>query len=247
MTTEPLYDTDAYLRDFEATIVAVEGNMVALDRTTFFPGGGGQPCDKGALIHHGEVKAVVEARRREGLIWHTLLGPPPRPGGKVLGHIDWGRRYALMRTHTALHILSAVVWRDYRKQVTGGDMKPLAGRLDFEFEGLTLDVANAIEAAVNAEVAAARPIRIAILPREEAFRIPDLIRTKANLLPEGIEMIRTVEIVGLDLQADGGTHVANTREVGSVKLVGHESKGRINKRLRIEVPPLPAEPPLPPR
>jgi len=235
MTTHLLYETDAYLRDFEAQVVEAEGNMLALDRTTFYPGGGGQPPDKGALIHLGVVKAVVEARKRDGVVWHTILGEPPKQGAKVLGHIDWQRRYALMRTHTALHILSAVVWRDHHRQVTGGDMKPLAGRLDFEFEELTLDVANAIEAAINEEVHAAHPVRIAILPREEAFAIPDLIRTKVNLLPEGIEMVRTVEIVGLDLQADGGTHVANTAEVGLVKLVGHESKGRANKRLRIEL------------
>jgi misacylated tRNA(Ala) deacylase len=242
--TELLYDTDAYLRDFEARVVGVEGSSVTLDRTAFYPGGGGQPPDKGALIHSGNVLAVTEARKRDGEVWHSLIGQAPRAGSRVLGHIDWARRHALMRTHTALHILSAVVWRDYRKQVTGGDMKPLAGRLDFEFEGLNLEIANAIESAINAEVAAGREIRVAILPREEAFEIPDLIRTKVNLLPEGIPFVRTVEIVGLDLQADGGTHVANTREIGPVKLVGHESKGRINKRLRIE---LEAEAPAAPR
>lgn len=242
--TELLYDTDAYLRDFEARVVGVEGSSVALDRTAFYPGGGGQPPDKGALIHSGNVLAVTEARKRDGEIWHSLLGRAPSAGSRVLGHIDWTRRHQLMRTHTALHVLSAVVWRDYKKQVTGGDMKPLAGRLDFEFEGLNLEIANAIEAAINAEVAAGREIRVAVLPREEAFQIPDLIRTKVNLLPEGIPLVRTVEIVGLDLQADGGTHVANTREIGPVKLVGHESKGRINKRLRIE---LEAEAPARPR
>jgi len=240
-TTEHLYETDAYLRDFEARVIGVEGHMAALDRTAFYPGGGGQPCDKGALIYGGAVLAVTEARKREGAVWHTLIGFVPKVGSRVLGHIDWQRRYALMRTHTALHVLSAVVWRDYGKQVTGGDMKPLAGRLDFEFEGLSLEIANAVESHVNAEVAAAREVRVKILPRLEAFKIPDLIRTKVNLLPEGITMVRTVEIVGLDLQADGGTHVANTKEIGPVKLVGYESKGRINKRLRIELQPNPGE------
>ncbi len=237
--TELLYETDAYLRHFEARVAAVEGQMVSLERTAFYPGGGGQPFDKGALIHSGTVLAVTEVRRRDGVVWHTLLGPVPATGARVLGHLDWQRRYALMRTHTALHILSGVVWRDYRKQVTGGDMKPLAGRLDFEFEVLSIEIANTIERRINEEVAAARPVRVAILPREEAFRIPDLIRTKVNLLPEGIEEVRTVEIVGLDLQADGGTHVAATNEVGPLRLVGHESKGRVNKRLRIELGPNP--------
>ncbi len=243
--TELIYETDAYLRDFEARVVALEGQMVALDRTAFYPGGGGQPCDKGAIIHQGVVRAVKEARKREDVIWHAVLGNPPPLDAPVLGHIDWQRRHALMRTHTALHILSAVVFREYGKLVTGGDMKPLAGRLDFEFEHLTLEIANAIESRVNEEVAAGRAVRIATLPREEAFAIPDLIRTKINLLPERIRTVRIVEIEGLDLQADGGTHVSNTREVGPVKLVGYESKGRRNKRLRIELAPALKEPAAP--
>lgn len=233
--TDLLYENDSYLRDFEARILEVDGQRVVLDRTAFYPGGGGQPCDRGGLIQDGVVKGINEVRKRDGKVWHMVMGPPLAQDSFVLGHIDWNRRYALMRTHTALHMLSAVVWKEYGKQVTGGDMKPLAGRLDFEMDHLDLAIANHIEACLNAEVAADRPIKINILPREEAFQIPDLIRTKVNLLPEGIKMIRTVEIVGLDLQADGGTHVASTKEVGQVKLVGRESKGRKNKRLRIEL------------
>jgi misacylated tRNA(Ala) deacylase len=142
-----------------------------------------------------------------------------------------------MRTHTALHILCGVIWRDYGAQVTGGDMQPLAARMDFELEHMSADFAHEIEARVNAEVAAAREVRVRVLPREKAFQIPDLIRTKINLLPPQIQQVRVVEIVGLDLQADGGTHVANTREVGAIRVVGHESKGRINKRIRIAVGP----------
>ena len=235
--TELLYETDSYLRDFRARVLLVEGGRLRLDRTAFYPTGGGQPSDKGAIIHDGVVRAVTEVKRISGEIVHSFIGPPPPEGAEVMGHVDWQRRYALMRTHTALHMLSAVVWRDYRRQVTGGDMRPLAGRLDFEFESLDLDIANAIEKALNDEVRAAREVKVALLPREEAFRIPDLIRTKVNLLPEGIPIVRTVEIVGLDLQADGGTHVANTSEVGPISLVGHESKGRKNKRLRIELQP----------
>jgi len=245
--TEFLYETDSYLRDLEARVIAQEGQNVALDRTAFYPGGGGQPCDKGALIHGGVVLAVTEVRRDGGLAWHTVLGPPPPVGARVLGHVEWQRRYALMRTHTALHILSGVVFKDYGKQVTGGDMKPLAGRLDFEFEGLTLEIANSIERRINEEVRASRPIRVSIIPREEAFKIPDLIRTKVSLLPEGIANVRIVDIVGLDLQADGGTHVASTLEVGPVRLVGHESKGRVNKRLRIELEPNPGSATAPAR
>jgi misacylated tRNA(Ala) deacylase len=149
--------------------------------------------------------------------------------------LDWARRLALMRTHTALHALCGVVWRDYGASVTGGNMEPGSGRMDFEFERMSGDLVDAIEAAVNKELTAEREVRVAVLPRDEAFAIPDLIRTKVNLLPEGIDRIRTIEIVGLDLQADGGTHVSNTREVGRIRVTGYESKGRINKRIRIEL------------
>jgi misacylated tRNA(Ala) deacylase len=235
--TTLLYETDSYVRDFRAHVMAIDGRRVMLDRSAFFPTGGGQPSDKGALIHDGVVRAVTDVKRLSGEIWHSYLGPPLPEGKEVMGHIDWQRRFALMRTHTALHILSAVVWRDYGRQVTGGDMKPLAGRLDFEFESLDIDIANAIEKSVNEEVAAARAIKVSLMPREEAFRIPDLIRTKINLLPSGMEIVRVVEIVGLDTQADSGTHVANTREVGRIGLIGIENKGRKNKRLRIELQP----------
>jgi misacylated tRNA(Ala) deacylase len=140
-----------------------------------------------------------------------------------------------MRTHTSLHILCGVIWRDYGAQVTGGNMEPLAARMDFEFENLTAEFAEEVEATINREIAADYPISARILPREEAMAIPDLIRTKINLLPEGISEVRVLEIHGLDLQADGGTHVASTKEVGRIRIVGHESKGRINKRLRIQI------------
>jgi misacylated tRNA(Ala) deacylase len=149
--------------------------------------------------------------------------------------LDWDRRIRLMRTHTALHALCGVVWRDYGALVTGGNMEPGGGRMDFEFERMSGELVGAIETAVNEELARARDVRVAFLPRDEAFEIPDLIRTKVNLLPPGIETIRTIEIVGLDLQADGGTHVANTREVGGIRVTGYESKGRINKRIRLEL------------
>jgi len=238
---EQLCYVDAYARTAEARVVAVETGepiLLVLDRTVFYPGGGGQPADRGLVIRalDGRSWTVRAARKVEGEIVHELEpggAEPPAPGDLVRVDLDWARRLALMRTHTALHALCGVVWRDYGALVTGGNMEPGSGRMDFEFERMSGDLVDAIEASVNAELAAARDVRVAVLPRDEAFAIPDLIRTKVNLLPEGIAEIRTIEIVGLDLQADGGTHVANTREVGGIRVTGYESKGRINKRIRI--------------
>ena len=226
---------DSYLREFDATVVEATPKGVVLDRTAFYPGGGGQPSDTGVLRGGQKEYKVTKISRSDGKLVHEVEGDPPSAGETVHGAIDWDRRYQLMRTHTALHILSGVVWRVYGALVTGGDMKPLAARMDFELEQMSADFASEVEARVNKEVEAGRTVEIKTLPREEAFKIPDLIRTKINLLPDSIKEVRTVDIVGLDLQADGGTHVANTREVGVVRVVGHESKGRINKRLRIEV------------
>ena len=231
--TELLAHTDAYLQEFDATVVAVneDEKTVALDQTAFYPGGGGQPCDYGWL---SDVP-VTKVKRQDEHIWHWLNGDLPAEGDRVHGKLDWDRRYKLMRTHTAFHILCGVVWRDYEAQVTGGNMDVLKGRMDFEFETLRQELVQEIEEKLNAEVAAAHDLHVKILPREEAFQIPDLIRTKINLLPAGITEVRTVEIEGLDLQADGGTHVANTREVGKIKVVGYKSKGKINKRIQLEI------------
>ena len=233
--TELLYQKDSYLRETEATVVAVEGDAVALDRTVFFPGGGGQPADAGILIAGGVEIEVGGLKKAGDVVWHSLRGPVPAVGAAVVARLDWAHRYQLMRTHTAFHILCGIIFRNYGALVTGGNMKPLEGRMDFELEHMTVDFAAEVEAATNEQVEAARPVEVRIYPREEAFQIPDLIRTKINLLPEGIAEVRVVEIVGLDLQADGGTHVANTREVGRMHVIGHESKGKINKRLRIAV------------
>ncbi len=232
--------SDAYAREVEARVVSVEpadSPLVVLDSTVFYPGGGGQPSDRGVLLRadDGRTWTVHAARKAGGEIVHELEPgvEPPAVGDRLRVDLDWARRFALMRTHTALHALCGVVWRDYGALVTGGNMEPGAGRMDFEFERMSGGLVEAIEAAVNAELARARDVRVNVLPREEAFAIPDLIRTKVNLLPPGIDEIRTIEIVGLDLQADGGTHVANTREVGGIRVTGYESKGRINKRIRI--------------
>jgi misacylated tRNA(Ala) deacylase len=231
--TDLLYLTDCYLKEFQAAVVAVEGNGVALDRTTFYPGGGGQPADQGRLLWDDGEAQLVKVKKQGDQAWHELDVEPPPVGTSVRGRLDWEHRYRLMRTHTALHILCGVIWRDYGALVTGGNMEPLKARMDFELEHMSVDFAQEVEERINNQVAAARPVKAYILPREEAFQIPDLIRTKINLLPEGIREVRVVEIEGLDMQADGGTHVANTREVGMIHVVGHESKGRINKRLRI--------------
>ena len=244
--------TDAYAQTADAVVVAVGADgtaAVTLDRTVFYPGGGGQPADTGNLTRaaDGTTWIVRSAHKADGEIVHDLAisgaataDMLPAVGDHVTVEIDWRRRHLLMRTHTALHVLCGVVWRDYGAQVTGGNMEPGSGRMDFEFERMSAELVGEIEARVNAELAAAREIRVAILPRDEAFAIPDLIRTKINLLPPGIPEVRTIEIVGLDLQADGGTHVANTREVGTIRVTGYESKGRINKRIRIELVDTPA-------
>jgi len=235
--TDQLFQTDSYLKEFEAQVVGVDasGGGVALDRTAFFPGGGGQPNDVGWLVVGDVSLAVTRVKRQGEQIWHWLDGEPPGVGARVTGQVDWDVRYKLMRTHTALHVLCGVVWRDYGALVTGGNMEPLKGRMDFEFETLRGELVREIEEKVNAEVYNGREVHVKILPRKEAFQIPDLIRTKINLLPENIAQVRTVEIVGLDLQADGGTHVANTSEVGYVRVVDYKSKGRINKRIHIEL------------
>ena len=230
--TELLYQTDAYLKAFDARVVAAEGGAVVLDRTAFYATGGGQPHDTGTLTADGRTWHVTEVRKAGDLVWHTLAGEGlPEIGAALRGEIDWARRYRLMRTHTALHLLCGVVFRDYGALVTGGNMDTEEGRLDFELRDFTPELAQQIVDAVNREVAADRPVEVKILPRDQAFQIPDLIRTKINLLPEGIREVRTVEIVGLDLQADGGTHVARTAEVGAVKLLKTRSKGANNKRI----------------
>jgi misacylated tRNA(Ala) deacylase len=233
--TDLLYQTDSTLRKFEAHVVEGLGDGVVLDQTAFYVAGGGQPCDTGWLEAGGQRWQVHKVERKEGRVVHVLDREPPPVGTTVAGLLDWERRYALMRTHTAMHVLCGVVWRDYGALVTGGQMEPLRGRMDFEFEHMRQELVREIEKKINAEVAAARPVHVRILPREEAFQIPDLIRTKINLLPPHITQVRVVEIAGLDMQADGGTHVANTAEVGPLRIVDYMSKGRINKRLVVEL------------
>ncbi|MCH9006505.1 alanyl-tRNA editing protein [candidate division KSB1 bacterium] len=238
--TEEVFRTDSYASQCEAVVTAVDENGIQLDRTVFYPMSGGQPGDTGVLRNAaGAEVRITDTRKGDvpGQILHIPESQMPalKSGDKVTAVIDWDRRYRLMRTHTAMHILCGVMWRDYGAQVTGGNMEPCTGRLDFELESMSADFAEKVGSLLNKEVEAARAIKVKILPREEALQIPDLIRTKINLLPEGIREVRTLEIVGLDLQADGGTHVANTQEVGPIRIVEHKSKGKINKRIRIAI------------
>jgi len=235
--TEFLYQTDSYLKEFETKVTEInqDENAIMLESTPFYPGGGGQPSDIGQIQFEGSTVQVKKVKNQGGKILHWIDGEIPGVGTKVNATISWDHRYQLMRTHSALHVLCGVVWRDYGAQVTGGNMEPLKGRMDFEFENLKKELVKEIEDKVNAEIQKGHEIRTKILPREEAFQIPDLIRTKINLLPEHIKEVRTVEIVGLDLQADGGTHVANTKEIGFVRVVDYKSKGSINKRIYIEL------------
>jgi len=232
-----LYLEDSYLKEFKAKVLEVdtEKMSIVLDQTAFYPGGGGQPCDLGHIDFSGVQSPVIKVKKMDGKIHHFIENSLPEAGENVIGTIDWDRRYKLMRTHTVLHMLSAVVWRDHQVRVTGGNMEPLSGRLDFEFEQLTPEIITELEQRVNEEIRSGRDIRTRTIPRDEANKIPDLIRTKINLLPEGLKEIRIVEIEGLDLQADGGTHVRNTIEIGKFRIVKHKSKGRTNKRIQIAV------------
>jgi misacylated tRNA(Ala) deacylase len=237
--TELLYQTDSYIKEFTARITKVdlENNAIILDRTAFYPGGGGQPADSGTIKVYDVLMQVKRARKAGPDILHNIDGDfdAPEVGQEVVAQLDWEHRYQLMRTHTAMHILCGVIFRDYGASVTGGSMEPLAGRMDFEIETIRKELVQDIETAINIEVDNARPLRVDILPRDEAFQIPDLIRTKINLLPDGISEVRVVEIEGLDLQADGGTHVNNTSEVGQLEITDYKSKGKINKRIYVRL------------
>jgi misacylated tRNA(Ala) deacylase len=237
-----LFAVDAYCQEFEATVAEVDRDTgrLRLDRTAFYPGGGGQPCDFGTLEGPAGTLTVTGVRRDGGPIWHTVEGPGddwelPDVGAAVHGRLDWDRRFALMRTHTALHVLCGVIWADYGIPVTGGNMEPLQGRLDFPFEAMSTDLGAAVERRINEEIARAHEIVVDFVPRGLADADPALIRTSAGLIPREIDPLRVIDIVGLDRQADGGTHVVSTAAVGGVRVTKTESKGKANKRIRLEV------------
>jgi misacylated tRNA(Ala) deacylase len=233
--TDLAYLRDAYAREGDATVIHADGDRIVLDRTIFYPTGGGQAHDTGTLQWADNSAAVVDVRKEGALVWHTLEGPVPAVGTGVRADLDWERRHALMRTHTALHVLCGVIWNEWGTAVTGGNMEPLSARMDFEFDPLPEGFGVKVEELVNLELAADRPIEVSFLPRETAIEDKDLIRTKVNMIPESVKEIRVVDIVGLDKQADGGTHVRTTGEVGRVRVIKTESKGKGNKRIRIEI------------
>jgi misacylated tRNA(Ala) deacylase len=232
MTTELLYLRDAYLTEFDAVVVDIRDGAIALDRTAFYPTGGGQPHDTGLL---GGL-AVVDVRKEGDVAWHSVNGDTvPAVGEMVRGTLDWSRRHDLMRTHSALHVLCGVIWNEWRVPVTGGNMEPLSARMDFEFDPLPEGFGSRVEQLVNDELAADRVIEVSFLPRSTAVMDEDLIRTKVSMIPDSVPEIRVVDIVGLDKQADGGTHVRSTGEVGRIRVTKTESKGKGNKRIRLEI------------
>lgn len=233
--TDRLYSTDQYARTADATIVDVDpaDGRVLLDRTVFYPGGGGQPHDLGELVLGEDRLTVTRVAEDDRGVWHWLQGGLPGTGTAVRAEVDWERRYRLMRTHTAMHALCGVVWERFRSPVTGGNMEPGVGRLDFELPDWDPEDKAPLETELNAQLVAARPVEIAFLPREVADQDPSLIRTKVSLLPASLTEVRVVDIVGLDRQADGGTHVASTTEVGRVRIAKVESKGKGFRRLRL--------------
>jgi misacylated tRNA(Ala) deacylase len=233
--TEELCATDAYAAKTEAVIEAVRPDGVVLDRTVFYARGGGQPGDTGLIGWDGGFAAVTDTVRVDGVPVHVIDGEPPTAGTVVHAQIDWERRHTLMRTHTALHALSGVIWREFGAKVTGGNMAPGTARMDFELEGISNEFGRDVEARLNDALQADRPVRVLFLPRQDALADPDLIRTKVNLIPERVDPIRIIDIEGIDRQADGGTHVRSTGEVGHVRVVKTESKGRAFKRMRIQL------------
>jgi len=233
--TDEIAARDAYRRSVDTMVERVDEDGIILSQTVFYPRGGGQPGDTGWVRWAGGQVEISDTVRRQGRLLHVFTGHPPSVGSEVTAEIDWERRHLLMRTHTALHSLSAIIWRDFDAKVTGGNMEPGAARMDFELEGISVEFGQQVEDKLNEELQADHPVEILFLPRVEALADPDLIRTKVNLLPDFIDPIRVVHIVGLDKQADGGTHVSSTLEVGTVRVVKTESKGKANKRIRIEL------------
>ncbi len=233
--TEDLSARDAYARETRATVTELRDGGVVLDRTVFYPRGGGQPGDTGELVWDGGRVEVTDTIKGGGAHLHVVAGAPPPVGTEVTARIDWDRRHTLMRTHTALHVLSAIIYGHYDAQVTGGNMTPGTARMDFELGAISNEFGKEVEDLLNEALAGDHAVTVEFLPRAEALQDPELIRTKVNLIPEFVDPIRVIDIAGLDRQADGGTHVANTQEVGEVRVTKTESKGKGNKRIRIEL------------
>ena len=235
--TDEIFSRDAYQASTDAVVVGVAEAGVLLDRTVFYARGGGQPGDTGMLRWDGGSARVADTVKADGQVLHVLEpeATPPSEGAAVTAEVDWPRRHTLMRTHTALHALSGIVFTDYGAKVTGGNMEPGVARMDFELDGISQEFGREVEQKLNAALQQDHPVHVSFLPRAEALADPDLIRTKVSLIPESVDPIRVIDIEGLDKQADGGTHVHSTSEVGTVRVVKTESKGKANKRMRIEL------------
>ena len=238
MGTLRLELTDATLREWDATVLAATDDGILLDRSAFFPGGGGQPPDEGVLVWGGVQTRIAGARKTADDVYLIPVegDPVPPPGTAVRGALDDDRRTALMRTHSALHLLNGVVFRDYRLPVTSADMKPLEGRMDFDLAEVPEGFKEKVEAACNAEIEADRAIEVREVPAAEAFAIEQVRIAARDLLPTTLEQVRLVDIVGLDVEADGGTHVASTRQIKRVEIVKIENKGKGFRRLRLRLP-----------
>lgn len=236
MQIDELASKDSYLDRAEGSVISAADGALVLDRTVFYARGGGQPGDTGIIRWDGGEVRVTDTTRRDGVITHFVEGEAlPDPGTPVEGVIDWDRRYTIMRTHTALHALSGVVWQEYGAKVTGGNMEEGTARMDFELDSISVEFGREVERLLNAELVKGYPTEVVYLARDAAVKDPDLIRTKVNLIPEWVTEIRVVDIVGLDRQADGGTHVRSTLEVGQIEVVKTESKGKSNKRMKIQL------------
>jgi misacylated tRNA(Ala) deacylase len=240
--TDALCTRDAYLASCEATVAQVRPDGVVLDRTVFYARGGGQPGDTGVLRWDGGETRVTDTTksREDGAVLHGVEpeAPVPQAGTTVTAEIDWDRRHMLMRTHTALHALSGVIFTEYGAKVTGGNMDDGGtARMDFELESMSQEIGREVEEKLNARLGEDVPVIVSFLPRAEALADPDLIRTKVSLIPDEVDPIRVIDIVGIDKQADGGTHVRSTAEVGRVRVIKTESKGKANKRMRIQLEP----------
>jgi misacylated tRNA(Ala) deacylase len=240
--SDGLYLHDAYLREFDARVVASNASEVILDRTAFHPEGGGQPADAGRLTSasgvHWPVTGVTKSP--QGIV-HRIEGPPPPPGEALHGVIDWDRRYICMRYHTCLHILSGVVFHRFGSDITGGQIYLDRARMDLSLPEFDRNVADQVVAEVNRVVARNFPIVVRFVPRAELERTPGLVRVDAQLVPE-VRELRVIDIQGFDAQADGGTHLHSTGEVGPVTLQKIENKGARNKRLYLTLGPAPVHP-----
>lgn len=236
MQIDELAGKESYLDRAEGSVIDAADGVIVLDRTVFYARGGGQPGDTGLIHWDGGQARVADTVRRDGRLVHVVESDAlPEPGTPVEGVIDWERRYTIMRTHTALHALSGVVWRDFGAKVTGGNMEEGTARMDFELDSISNEFGRQVERKLNEELIKGYPTEVVYLARDAAIEDPDLIRTKVNLIPEWVEEIRVVDIVGLDRQADGGTHVRSTLEVGEIEVVKTESKGKANKRMKIQL------------